>query len=263
MNACASNAWSDTSEVDFYSLKKLSRVAAPKDFEQLEWWLTCEGTHPNWDGKIYVARTIYWDGDRHEFLQTGCSPNYHAGWWSLACCKQDMREARRFRDEATDDSIPTYVFTLASLNRKLGQPLVSIAQVDEHHFNDMDEYAQLLLKRRDPELLSSRLTRVRLNDGLLGWRFGDCHADTAGEVGEPNPGHVHHDDRESWKTDIDGKHLILVSDRFLVWPEPVFVAAKTQKQSKYGTNITSDNLRHLIKSTVTLRWQEMNNPLTL
>jgi hypothetical protein len=42
--------------------------------------------------------------------------------------------------------------------------------------------------------------------------------------------------------------LILLSDRFLVWPEPVFVATKTQKQSKYGTNIVSDNLHDLLRS---------------
>src|SRR3954454_20203519 len=79
MKPCASNARSDISEVDSYSLKNLSPIAAPKDFEQLERWLICDGAHPNWDGKIYVARTIYWDGDRHEFLQMGCSPNYQAG----------------------------------------------------------------------------------------------------------------------------------------------------------------------------------------
>ena len=177
MKTCTSNATFDASEVDSYSLKNLSPTVAPRDLEGLERWLTCDGTHPNWDGKMYVARTIYWNPDGHEFLQTGCSPNYHAGWWSLACCKHDMREARPFRDEATDDSIPTYVFTLASLDRKLGQPLVSVAQVDEHHFNTMNEYAKFLVSTRDHALISSRLTRERHEDGLLGWRFGDCQHD--------------------------------------------------------------------------------------
>ena len=248
MKTCTSNVRSDTSDVDSYSLTNLSPTAAPKDFEQLERWLTCDGSHPNWDGKIYVARTIHWDAYGHEFLQKGCSPNYHAGWWSLACCKYDMREAKPFRDEATDDSIPTYIFTLASLDRKLGQPLVSVAQVDEYHFNTMEEYAQFLLKTGNRAFISSRLTRKRQHDGLLGWRFGDCHANMAGEVGEPNADHVHHV-AEWWKSDIDGKHLILVSNRFLLWPEPVFVAAKTQKQSKYGTNITPVTLHDLLISS--------------
>jgi len=159
-----------------------------------------------------------------------------------------MREAKPFRDEATDDSIPTYIFTLASLDRKLGQPLVSVAQVDEYHFNTMEEYAQFLLKTGNRAFISSRLTRKRQHDGLLGWRFGDCHANMAGEVGEPNADHVHHV-AEWWKSDIDGKHLILVSNRFLLWPEPVFVAAKTQKQSKYGTNITPVTLHDLLISS--------------
>ncbi len=72
----------------------------------------------------------------------------------------------------------------------------------------------------------------------------------AGEVGEPNPDHVHYPN-EWWKADIDGKHLILLSDRFLLWPEPVFVVAKTQKQSKYGTNITQGNLHDLLRSRST------------
>ncbi len=247
MKTCTSNARSDTSEVDSYSLKNLSSTAAPTDSEALERWLTSDGTHSNWDGKMYVARTIYWDSDRNEFLQTGCSPNYQAGWWSLACCKHDMREARPFRAEAIDLSIPTYVFTLASLDSNVGQTLVSIAQVTKHFFNTMQEYAQFLLETRNRALISSRLTRVRQDDGLLGWRFGDCHEDMSGEVGEPNSGHVHHVP-EWWKADVDGKHLILVSDRFLLWPEPVFVAAKTQKQSRYGKNIASDNLHGLLRS---------------
>jgi hypothetical protein len=246
MKACNSNARPDASEVNSYSLRTLSPSRAPKDFGQLERWLTCAGSRPNWDGKIYVARTIHWHADGHEFLQEGCSPNYRAGWWSLACCKYDMRQAKPFRDEAADDSIPTYVFMLASLDRKIGQPLVSIAQVDEYHFDTMKEYAQFLLKTGNRALISSRLTRKRHDDGLLGWRFGDCHANMAGEVGEPNLGHVHHPN-EWWKPDICRKHLILASDRFLLWPEPVFVAARTQKQSKYGTNITSDNLHDLLK----------------
>ena len=251
MKTCTSKAKSKDSEVDSYSLKDLSPTAAPKDFEGLEQWLSCNGTYSNWDGKMYVARTIYWDSGKSQFRQTGCSPNYQAGWWSLACCKHDMRTARPFRAEALDLSIPTYVFTLGSLDPKLGQSLVSAAQVTEHSFETMNEYAQFLLKTDDQAFISSRLTRVLQNDGLLGWRFGDCHADKAGEVGEPDAGHVHHDIRKSWEEDNDGKHLILVSNRFLLWREPVFVATETQKQSRYGKNITSASLHDLLRIAVT------------
>ena len=237
---------SNISDVNSYSLKTLCSASAPQNFEQLEQWLSCEGRHANWDGKMYVARTIYWDSDENEFLQTGCSPNYQAGWWSLACCKHDMRTAKPFRDEAIDLSIPTYVVTLASLGPKLGQPLVSVAQVTEHSFKTMEAYAQFLLTTGDQAFVSSRVTRVRRDDGLLGWKFGDCHSDMSGEVGEPNSGHVHHVS-DWWKADIDGKHLILLSNRFLLWREPVFVAAKTQKQSRYGKDITSDTLHSLLR----------------
>jgi hypothetical protein len=243
MTNCESNA----SDVSSYSLKTLCRATTPQDFEHLEQWLSWNGRQSSWDGKIYVASTIYWDVDGHEFLQRGCSPNYQAGWWSLACCKHDMRTARPFRDEAIDLSIPTYVFTLARLDPRMGQPLVSVAQITEHCFDTMEQYAEFLLKTDDRAFISSRLTRVRRNDGLLGSRFGDCHADMAGEVGEPDPQHVHHDVGKSWKADIDGRHLILVSNRFLLWREPVFVAARTQKQSRYGKNITSDTLEDLLK----------------
>src|SRR6266516_1584504 len=108
---------SNISDVNSYSLKTLCPASAPQNFEHLEQWLSCEGRHPNWDGKMYVARTIYWDSDGNEFLQTGCSPNYQAGWWSLACCKHDMREARPFRAEAIDLSIPTWD-RLSSVSRR-------------------------------------------------------------------------------------------------------------------------------------------------
>jgi hypothetical protein len=146
--------------------------------------------------------------------------------------------------------VPRNVFTLARLDRKIGQPLVSVAQVDEHHFNTMDDYAQFLLGTGDRAFISSRLTRERQDDGLFGWRFGDCHANMAGEVDEPNSQQVHYPNNWS-KADRDEKHLILVSNRFLLWSEPVFVASKTQKQSRYGTNIGRANLHDLLRSCST------------
>jgi hypothetical protein len=244
MPTCETPQKADSSDVSFYSLKCCDRAAVPLDFRNLVRWLTKNGCHPTWDGKMYVASTIYWDSHAREFRQTGCSPNYRAGWWSLACCKHDMRTARPFRDKAIDLSIPTYVFTLASLDRALGQPIVSAAQVTQC-FSTMDDYAEFLRKQRDRALISSRSTRARRNDGLLGWRFGDCHADMSGEVGEPHPLHVHYPNKY-WQTDVNGKHMILASDRFLVWEEPVFLVAKTQKQSRYGKDIDSRTLNELL-----------------
>ena len=157
-----------------------------------------------------------------------------------------MRTARPFRAKAIELSVPTYVFTLASVHTDIGQPLVSVAQVTEQSFDTMEEYAQFLLHQRDRKFMSSRLTRVGRRDNQLGWRFGDCHADSRGDVGEPHEGHVHYADK-TWKADINGKHLILVSNRFLLWSKPVFVAVTTQKQSRFGKNIDCTNLRQLLK----------------
>jgi hypothetical protein len=63
----------------FYSLKTLCSRSAPKNLRELNAWLTEEGKHPDWDGKLYVASTIRWNPAANEFQQTGCSPNYHAG----------------------------------------------------------------------------------------------------------------------------------------------------------------------------------------
>ncbi len=203
MPTCGTRHKSETSEPEYYSLKMLASSAPPQNFNELEDWLTGKGRQQVWDGKMYVASTICWNSNTREFLQTGCSPNYISGWWSLACCKHDMRTARLFRAKAIDLSVPTYVFTLASVHTEIGQPLVSVAQVTENSFETMQEYAQFLLGQRDHKLVSSRLTRVDRRRNQLGWRFGDCHADLSGNVGEPNQNHVHHADN-SWKTDING-----------------------------------------------------------
>ena len=50
-----------------------------------------------------------------------------------------MREGKPFRDEATEASDPDIRFHVGELNRKLGQPTLSVAQIDEHHFNTMHE----------------------------------------------------------------------------------------------------------------------------
>lgn len=219
----------------FYSLLKLASPHAPTTLPDLEVWLTNGGQSSKWDGKLYVASTIEWSGN--EFRQAGCSPNYLAGWWSLACCKHDMRTGQPFQNAAQELSVPTYVFTLASKNPEVGQALVSVARITRC-FKTMDDYARFL-RSCDQDLISSRLTRCPHDDGLLGWRFGDCHLD-----GGPNPGHVH---SECWQQDVDGRHLILVSNAFVVWDKPIFVRSVVEKRSRYGRNVTPDNFRELLQ----------------
>lgn len=245
MPVCKTSSRHAKTAPESYSLADFLSVGTPKNLTQLNRWLTNNGQHRTWNGKIYVASTISWDAPAREFRQTGCSPNYQARWWSLACCKHDMRTARPFRDKAIDLSIPTYVFTLAALHPDVGQALVSIAQVTEHSFETMAEYANFLRASANRSLISSRLTRSHKNDGLLGFRFGDCHSDRFGNIGVPHEDHVHYP-KDYWKADVNGKHLILVSHRFVVWPTPVFVAATTHKQSRFGKNIDSTTLDELI-----------------
>jgi hypothetical protein len=238
-----------TSEVsdEFYSLERWASKSLPKTMEGLRNWLSKHNKTKQWDAKLYVARSIEWNEDPPEFRQTGCSPNFQARLWSLACCKYPMRAAAPFRDQAKDGSIPTFVFTLA---RKHGsfQPLVSIAKLTARLcFETMEEYARFLLKSGKHKLISSRLTRTREKDLSLARRFGDCHADRQGSIGAPSSHHVHAH-RDAWKADINGDHLILVSKEFLLWDHPVFATRKTIGQSRYGKNLTPENLTDILTS---------------
>ena len=229
----------------YYSLSPHATRNNPRKLKQLKEWLARSKKTAHWDGKLYVASTIEWDQNENEFRQRGCSPNYLAGWWSLACCKHDMRSGAPFRVDVEDYAVPTYVFTFARKNPKRGfQALVSVARVTKH-FSTMDDYARFLLGTRNRRLKQSRLTRLaRSRD--LGWRFGDCHANEAGKVGKPNPEHRHNGPHQ-WHRDNDGTHMVLVSKSFLLWKEPVFVARRTIKQSRFGHSVTESNLDELLK----------------
>jgi len=149
---------------------------------------------------------------------------------------------------AVDDKTPTYIFTLAKISEGI-QALVSVAKINPQcFFTTMKKYADFL-RHKNRNLRSSRYTGTRENDGLLGWRFGDCHANRTGRVGAPERNHVHYEDG-MWRNDCPEKggigHLILASDEFIVWPRPVFKALKTFKQSGYGTNINNDNLQRYL-----------------
>jgi hypothetical protein len=251
MKSCTSTAARSESSPDFYSLRRLASGSLPSTIAELQTWLSKHHKRGEWDGKLYVARSIFRSSQPPEFRQRGCSPNYHAGLWSLACCKHPMRAAKPFRGQVTNYTVPTFVFTLAKKDATEGsQALVSVAKITEH-FETMGEYAKFLLEEGKPKLISSRLTRVHNDDGLLGWRFGDCHADEQGRVGAPDRNHVHghgcwDHGQPCWKVDNDKTHLILISDKFLLWDRPVFFAKTTIKQLRHGKNLRADNLADVL-----------------
>jgi|GEM_PF-2067549 len=236
------------SKIDATSYSLLKTVGArksPSTLNALESWLTEGGLNQQWDGKLYVASTIIWDSDSAQFRQYGCSPNYRGGLWTLACCKHDMRTGKPFRAKALDQSIPTYVFTLAKMDPRVGQSLVSVARIDDG-FETMDEYSQFL-EGQKRVLQAAKLTRTRREDGLFGWRFGDCHADANFQVGRPDCDHVHADEAQ-WKRDCNGKHMILISTKFIVWDRPVFSVRETEGQSRFGRNMEKGALESFFKN---------------
>jgi hypothetical protein len=232
--------------VQDYCLSALGTKPPPNNMFELEEWLSANSPHGHWLGKIYVASTISWTGNA--FMQKGCSPNYHAGWWTLCCCKHQMRSARPINDAlAHPANIAVFIFTLAKQDASRNQNLVSVAQVTRH-FPDMTAYAQHLLRSRNTALVSSRLSRRRRNDGWLGWRFGDCHSDRSGAIGAPHVDHEHGFNRgHCWAADNAPGHTLLMSDCFLMWPRPTFSSSYTLKDSCYGHNINPSNLRRVLK----------------
>jgi hypothetical protein len=229
-----------------YSLSGPASTASPSTIHGLQRWLSANSPKCQWSGKLYVARTISWNGTC--FFQKGCSPNYQAEWWTLTCCKHEMRSAGPINSALNrPNDIAVFIFTLAEQDTHGIQRLVSVAKVTEH-FRTMADYANRLRTSRHSALISSRLTRHLRNDGLFGWRFGDCHSDRSGVVGAPHVDHEHGQNRGNcWATDNTVGHTLLMSDRFLIWPQSVFFSAHTLKQSRYGHNISPGNLRQLLK----------------
>jgi hypothetical protein len=227
-----------------YFLTTVATKNPPEKLMELRRWLSTNSPGGNWKGKLYVASSISWN--ESDFVQEGCSPNYQARRWTLACCKHDMRSPRPINaDLRRPTEIGVFVFTLASQDAHGHQPLVSVAKITEH-FESMTEYARRLLISGDELLILSRLTRCPRGNSL-GWRFGDCHSDESGAVGDPDPDHVHGINYSgSWATDNRPGHRLLMSDRFVVWPRPLFRSNKTLAQSRYGHNISPSNLDLLL-----------------
>jgi hypothetical protein len=232
--------------VQDYCLSALASNSPPSTVSGLERWLSTNSPRGNWMGKIYVASTISWTGNA--FMQKGCSPNYHAGCWTLCCCKHQMRAAHPINDALVHPAdIAVFIFTLAKQDASRNQNLVSVTKATMH-FPDMRAYAQHLLRSRNAAFVSSRLSRRRRNDGWLGWRFGDCHSDRSGTIGAPHVDHEHGFNRgHCWAADNTRGHTLLMSDCFLVWPRPMFSSRYALKDSRYGHNINPSNLRQVLK----------------
>jgi hypothetical protein len=234
---------------------KIPTVAVPLDYSvgklpyccsfnlsQLQAWLHSRNPSGNWTGKIYVAKTISWNGS--DFLQSGCSPNFHAGFWSLTCCKHDMRTEKTFKDALKNSDV--FTFTLARKHKSLkhgGQALVSVANVTEH-FPDMVTYAGRVTS--EPQLRDSRLSWLNVTNRFYSWRFGDCHADLRG-TRAPDSRHVHAPSHK-WKKDVSSGHTMLLSDNgsFLLWSQPIIFSKRTFEWSRYGSNVDPTNLKDLL-----------------
>ncbi|MBI4658208.1 MAG: hypothetical protein HY735_05050 [Verrucomicrobia bacterium] len=238
--SCLSHA-APSLEIPDYSLSRLASNNPPLTVAALQRWLGKE-----WDGKIYVASSIRLKNKT--FVQSGCSPNYWAGWWTLACCKHKMRASGPFKGEISEDNKPTYVFTLTRISDEdRWQVLVSVARVTRY-FKTMKEYARFVVTETNKRMARSRLSRELHNDKMHGWRFGDCHANRSGEVGKPCEGHVH---QNNWRWDCPEKrsswnHWILASDEFVLWREPAFKARRVFKQSGSGINIDHNKIVEFI-----------------
>ena len=201
------------------------------DLAELAHWIQHNSGPMGWIGRIYVASTIWWDSDHNAFLQKGCGPNYMAGWWSMGCCNHKMLSGKFFGDLLKNQKdCPVFMFTLGSKYRLASQPLVSVAKITKD-FQTPQDYANAVIK--DPALCASRLTRLVQDNGLLGWRFGDCHADMTGVVGAPGKDHVHWV-HNTWVKDNAPNVRKLLSNEFLVWDSPLIVAKRLLGPEGWG-----------------------------
>ena len=247
--SCKSNVSSDTNLPKCYPLTGLNCEVGPKSLDSLKRLLGdwAKKSNGHWKGKLYVATTICWDTEEGKFLQSGCSPNYLGGLWTLACCKHDMLAAEPFK-EAVKKALeggdcPVMIFTLSHVSQKCPrQSLVSVARVTSS-FETMEKYARFLRTRGNETLSREKLSAMPRNDRFLGWRFGDCHAARNYKVKAPGESHVHAKPKD-YKHDFH-KHLLLASDCFVVWSCPTLRASEIWHQSRYGINVTPENLREM------------------
>lgn len=241
---CSSRRGTTAVDPPWYRLTGASSTHAPESLVELQSLLRRWSANSNgeWWGKLYVASTIWYDTGESAFLQNGCSPNYRGGLWTLACCKHDMRAASSFKERVRSELSAVVILTLAKASGPGHQQyLVSAAKVTGW-FETMNDYANELLELRSEKLLGEKMSNRRQSSSLAR-RFGDCYADGRGRVNDPKVPHVH---AGNAGRDLDGTHLLLASDCYVVWNNPILRARSTLGRNRYGINIAPENLLSLL-----------------
>lgn len=158
------------------------------------------------NGRIYPASSINYTRDSGH-VQTASSPAYGGGFWSLACCKHDMRQEHFFDYFEEHESgvlrptQPLFIFTTAGKggsDKPKGAEtkhrwLVNVALVT-HAFRDMEDYGRFLIEQEE-SVWKPRISTDPDDDSAWARKYGDCHAVVEdGEVvgtDAPYPEHDH------------------------------------------------------------------------
>lgn len=158
-------------------------------------------------GRIYPASSIDYIQGRG-LTQSGSSPSYWGGIWSLTCCKHDMRQEHffdYFEERETGVLRPTEPLIVFTCAGKVGSDrpewadterrwLTSVALVT-HAFRGMDDYGEFLLQHEEEAWRSRISTQTEGQSTDWANEHGDCHAVVQeGEVtgvGSPPLDHDH------------------------------------------------------------------------
>lgn len=166
-------------------------------------------------GLFTVQPTLRYEEGESVFKQKGTAPNYFGNTWSFATCRwmhrgHDVGNGgwnfdQFFTEAPRDDNRlfpqqPTLFINATGtqdLHGRSRRPIVSVAFVT-HGFWIVEAYADFLINDCSEEAASHRLTHDSVSPNHE-WavEFGDCHADSEGNVDEPPVGHDHHSGTES------------------------------------------------------------------
>jgi hypothetical protein len=233
---CAPGCHDPSAPSDAYTVRPPRSTARPRTTKGLKRWITAHAGGSNWIGRLYVANTIEWTGT--EFRQRGCAPNFATGWWSMACCKHQMRTSRPLNAHL-DKGGTLFVFTLCKIGKDKRQYLVSVARASEEDtFHSMRGYARFILDHGSARMIASRMNRSA-KASAFGRVYGDCHADGHAWVGAPPIGHRHrqYQGHSAWKSDNRTGHRIICTREFIVWAEPAFRATSVIKRNHRNLNV--------------------------
>lgn len=172
--------------------------------------------NPNDIGGLFTVQTsLKFVEEEGVFKQRGTAPNYFGDTWSFATCRWMHRghdagsggwNFDQFFTEDPDDDDRLYphqptLFINATgsqhLHGRSRRPIVSVAFIT-HGFWTVDAYTEYLTNNCSERAISHRLTHdtdSRKHEWAI--EFGDCHADSRGNVDEPPEGHDHHSGTES------------------------------------------------------------------